>query len=114
MEAINQGRPKPRNTFTELLPVTLPTDASAYFSFNAAVLLANVSGKLVPKATNVMATIPGSNPIRQPKMDARSLMRAVTMAMKARAPQKVIHPPELRNDGGGIRAKITWNKDNKQ
>lgn len=35
--------PMPRNTFTALLPVTLPTEASAYLSWIAATLLANVS-----------------------------------------------------------------------
>ena len=33
----------PRKTFTALLPVTLPMDASAYWSWVAATLLANVS-----------------------------------------------------------------------
>lgn len=33
----------PKNTFTALLPVTFPTLASAYLSWMAATLLANVS-----------------------------------------------------------------------
>lgn len=41
--ARHQARPKPKNTLTELLPVTLPMDESAYLSLTAAVLLANVS-----------------------------------------------------------------------
>ena len=55
MEAMIQGIPRPMNTFTELLPVTFPIALSAVFSLTAAALLANVSGRDVPKATNVMA-----------------------------------------------------------
>ena len=55
MAAINQGNPKPRKTLTELLPVMLPIELSADSSLRAAVLLANVSGNDVPKATKVMA-----------------------------------------------------------
>jgi hypothetical protein len=43
------------NTLTELLPVTFPIALSAVFSFTAAALLANVSGREVPRATKVMA-----------------------------------------------------------
>ncbi len=53
MAAMVHGKPRPRNTLTELLPVMLPIALSAVFSFLAAILLANVSGKLVPKATNL-------------------------------------------------------------
>lgn len=52
---MSQGSPKPRNTLTELLPVTLPMALSAYFSCTAADLEANVSGSDVPRATNVIA-----------------------------------------------------------
>ena len=41
--AIDHATPNPRKTFTELLPVTLPMDESAYSSPTAATLLANVS-----------------------------------------------------------------------
>lgn len=41
--AIVHAMPMPRNTLTALLPVTLPTDESAYSSWTAATLLANVS-----------------------------------------------------------------------
>ena len=76
------GTPRPRNTFTELLPVTLPMAAiahldiyisshhtqsgclveiviplSAVFSVVAAILLAKVSGREVPRATKVIAVI---------------------------------------------------------
>ena len=43
MAAMDQATPIPRKTFTALLPVTLPMDASAYWSWVAATLLANVS-----------------------------------------------------------------------
>jgi hypothetical protein len=46
-------KPNPRNTLTEFDPVTLPIALSAVFSFFAAILLANVSGKLVPMATKL-------------------------------------------------------------
>ena len=45
MAAIDQAIPIPRKTFTALLPVTFPTDESAYSSLMAATLLANVSEK---------------------------------------------------------------------
>ena len=107
MEAIIQGSPNPRNTLTELLPVTFPTELSAVFSLTAAVLLAKVSGREVPRATKVMAVTGSSRPMRQPKMEARSPMRAVRTAMKPRATTKVIQPRELRKLGGGTMAKIT-------
>ena len=55
MAAIIQGIPRPINTFTELLPVTFPIELSAVFSEVAAILLAKVSGREVPRATKVMA-----------------------------------------------------------
>ena len=55
MAAIIQGRPKPKKTFTLLLPVTLPMALSAVFSPAAAAFDANVSGNEVPRATNVIA-----------------------------------------------------------
>ena len=57
MAAMVQGSPSPKNTLTELLPVTLPMELSAVFSVTAAILLAKVSGKDVPSATKVMAVI---------------------------------------------------------
>ena len=53
---MTQGSPRPRKTLTELLPVMLPMALSACLSWHAAVLLANKSGKLVPNATNVIAS----------------------------------------------------------
>ena len=55
MAAMSHGRPSPRNTLTELEPVTLPMALSAVSSIVAACLLANRSGRLVPSATNVIA-----------------------------------------------------------
>ena len=55
MDAISHGRPRPRNTLTELLPVIFPMALSAFFSPTAAALEAKVSGKDVPRATNVIA-----------------------------------------------------------
>ena len=43
MLATSQANPRPRKTLTELLPVTLPNEPSAYLSCTAAVLLANAS-----------------------------------------------------------------------
>ncbi len=50
---MTHGKPKPRKTLTELLPVTLPIALSAVFSFLAAIALANVSGSDVPRATKL-------------------------------------------------------------
>ena len=52
-----QGRPSPRKTLTELLPVTFPMELSAVFSLTAAIFPAKVSGREVPSATKVMAVI---------------------------------------------------------
>ena len=57
MAAMIHGIPRPIKTLTELLPVTLPIELSAVFSLTAAILLAKVSGREVPRATNVMAVI---------------------------------------------------------
>ena len=50
-----QAMPMPKNTFTELEPVTLPTAASAFVLSATACLLAKRSGRDVPTATNVIA-----------------------------------------------------------
>lgn len=89
---------------TELLPFTLPTELSAVFSLMAAVLLANVSGILVPKATNVMAVMASGRPIRHPKQAARSFMMAVRTPIIAKETQNVGQPPKYF--GGGMKAKI--------
>lgn len=69
--------PMPKNTFTALLPVTFPIEESAYLSFCAAILLANVSGTDVPNATKEIAVTESLRPIVHPKCDARSLINAV-------------------------------------
>lgn len=56
MAAMDQATPMPRKTFTALLPVTLPMDASAYWSWVAATLLANVSEEEEEKDNEQSAT----------------------------------------------------------
>ena len=107
MAAMDQGRPRPRNTLTELLPVTFPMELSACFSEMAAVLEAKRSGREVPIATRVMAFTAGFRLIKQPKILARSEMMVVKIAMKIKAPKKQGHPPPI--EGGGIMAKIVLN-----
>ena len=108
MHAINQGVPRPRNTLTELLPVTLPTAASACFSLKTAHLLANKSGRLVPSATKVMAVTSALSPIRQPNMVARSPTITVRSPIIPRATQNVNQPPN--HVQGGQTANITCKK----
>lgn len=59
MAAMDQATPMPRKTFTALLPVTLPMDASAYWSWVAATLLANVSEEEEEKDNDRLATYRG-------------------------------------------------------
>jgi len=68
--ATTHGRPRPRKTFTEFDPVTLPIAASACFSCLAAVIDANVSGSEVPRATKVIALIGAGTPSTHPNADA--------------------------------------------
>lgn len=103
MDAMSQGRPRPRKTFTELLPFIFPIELSAVFSPTAACLLANVSGILVPKATRVMAVILSSRLTRHPNRVARSPMMAVIRPITARERKNAGHPP--RYFGGGTNAK---------
>lgn len=91
---MTQGRPRPKNTFTELLPFTFPTELSAVFSIMAAVLLANVSGILVPSATKVMAVMGFGRPIKQPKIPAKSPMIAVKRPMTDKDMMNVGQPPK--------------------
>lgn len=78
IDEITHGSPRPRNTLTQLDPVTLPTAASAYSDVWAAVLLAKVSGREVPRATKVIAVTDGLSPITHPKMVATSPTNIVT------------------------------------
>ena len=87
------GRPRPRNTFTQLEPVMLPIAASACLDYSAAVFDANVSGSEVPRATNEMAVTDASSPITHPNNEAISATIAVIIPMKHRAITKHNHPP---------------------
>lgn len=78
---------------TELDPVTFPIALSAYLSALAAAIEAKVSGREVPKATNVIAVIEGLMPRMQPKRLANSPTTAVTTPMTHRAEKKQAHPP---------------------
>jgi len=78
VEAMAHGRPRPKKTFTEFDPVTLPIAESAYSDDLAAVILAKVSGKEVPRATRVMAVTDSSMPTTHPKSSAISPTMPVT------------------------------------
>ena len=91
--AITQGRPRPRNTFTEFDPVTLPTDASAVDSQVAANIEAKVSGRDVPNATKVMAVTDGLIKRTHPNKSANSPMMKVVKPMKAKEITKHGNPP---------------------
>mmetsp|Transcript_13309 Transcript_13309/g.39688 ORF Transcript_13309/g.39688 Transcript_13309/m.39688 type:complete len:244 (-) Transcript_13309:1189-1920(-) len=95
-----QGSPIPRNTFTELLPVTLTMEASAYSSCLAAAREANKSGTEVPRATMEMAVMASSMPSAQPKSSARSPMMIVKKPMPSKENTKQTQPP--RKVGGGV------------
>ena len=63
----------PRNTVMELAAITLPRELSAVGSITAAFLVANTSIKEVPKVTKVIAVTSSFNPIKHPKILAKSL-----------------------------------------
>mmetsp|Transcript_113460 Transcript_113460/g.327654 ORF Transcript_113460/g.327654 Transcript_113460/m.327654 type:complete len:216 (+) Transcript_113460:445-1092(+) len=88
------GRPIPKKTLTELLPVTLMIEASAVSSWTAAVIEANKSGIDVPSATKVIAVMESSMPQTQPNSSAKSMMKAVRMAMCTNANMKHNQPPQ--------------------
>lgn len=102
---MTQGRPRPKKTLTELLPVTFPMELSAVFSCVAACLLANRSGKLVPKATNVMAVTLSLRPTRHPKMPAKSPIIIVNRPIILMATPNANHPPHIET-GGQIANRI--------
>ena len=104
--AITHGIPSPKNTFTEFDPVTLPIAASASSSYLAAVILAKVSGREVPKATKVMAVIDGGTIRTHPKSVANLSTIAVTKPIMARAPKKQAHP--LHIWAGGTNEKRSF------
>ena len=103
---MTQGSPRPRKTFTELEPVTFPMAESAYYDYWAACLEAKVSGRDVPRATNVIAVTADLRPRTHPKRLANSPTIAVTKPIKARATMKANHPPPHLL--GGITAKRTF------
>mmetsp|Transcript_23021 Transcript_23021/g.40514 ORF Transcript_23021/g.40514 Transcript_23021/m.40514 type:complete len:128 (-) Transcript_23021:621-1004(-) len=103
-----QGKPRPRKTLTELLPVTLPMELSAQSSCRAAVLEANVSGRLVPSATRVIAVISSGIPTQQPSNLAMSPTIAVTHPIIPSAQKKQGQPPPSL--AGGVSAKIAFQK----
>ena len=105
---MTQGRPSPRKTLTEFEPVTFPTAESAVGNYLAAVILANVSGREVPRATKVIAVMESSIPQTQPRREATSPTTAVTAPMKERATRNAGHPPPQWL--GGTHAKITFQK----
>jgi len=70
--ATTHGNPKPRYTLTELDPVTFAIEASAYVSYEAAIMDAKVSGSDVPRATKVIAVTDGLILRTQPKRSANS------------------------------------------
>ena len=112
IEAITHGRPSPRNTLTELLPVMLPTAESACFDVLAAVTEARVSGRDVPRATMVMAVTDCSRPRAHPKRVATSATMAVIVPIMASAMMKAAHP--LQVFLGGIQAKASFQKIHKK
>ena len=103
---MSHGRPSPKNTLTELDPVTLPIAASACLLYSAAALDANVSGNDVPRATNDIAVTDYFSPITHPNKDAISPTTAVITPMKARAMKNANHP--LQYLAGGTMAKMTF------
>uniref|UniRef100_A0A915JGW8 Uncharacterized protein n=1 Tax=Romanomermis culicivorax TaxID=13658 RepID=A0A915JGW8_ROMCU len=75
-------------------------------------LEANVSGKLVPNATKVIAVIVSSKCTKQPNVEAKSPTKAVTKPMRKSAAENVSHPP--KSPGGGTKAaNVFHGKDNK-
>jgi hypothetical protein len=103
MEAIVQGKPSPRKTFTELDPVIFPIAESALSLLSAAILEAIVSGRDVPKATKVIAVTACLSLIAQPSKLAISPTIAVQRPIIARAKKNAGQP--WRYLLGGIIAK---------
>jgi hypothetical protein len=108
MDAISHGSPRPRKTFTEFDPVTLPIELSAVRSIVAACLLAKRSGRLVPMATNVMAVIESGRPTRHPNVAARSPTIAVRSPINSNDTTNDSQPPSM--EGGGTNANSNWKK----
>mmetsp|Transcript_44107 Transcript_44107/g.117034 ORF Transcript_44107/g.117034 Transcript_44107/m.117034 type:complete len:331 (-) Transcript_44107:940-1932(-) len=105
-EPMHHGMPSPRNTLTELLPVTLPMLLSAVASWTAAVMEAKVSGRDVPMATTVIAVMESSQCSAQPNMLAKSPMIAVRPPISTKDTMK--HNIPSQRLGGGTIADITF------
>ena len=93
MDAISHGNPSPRKTLTEFEPVTLPIAESAVGELLAADMDANVSGKDVPRATNVMAVTESLTPHTHPNTSAAYPTTTVIIPMQAKEHTKAGHPP---------------------
>lgn len=103
---MTHGSPRPTKMFTELEPVTLPMAESANSEFKAAVLLANVSGREVPMATNVIAVTDSFKNMLHPRIVAASATTAVMVPIKQIATKKAAQPPYIFT--GGIHEKRTF------
>lgn len=103
---MSHGRPQPRNTFTAFDPLMLPTAASALSDCFAAVILANVSGSDVPRATSVMAATDSLIDRTQPRTVATSPTIYVTIPIIASDMKKHGPPPIM--PAGGTNANNTF------
>mmetsp|Transcript_63707 Transcript_63707/g.166793 ORF Transcript_63707/g.166793 Transcript_63707/m.166793 type:complete len:241 (+) Transcript_63707:794-1516(+) len=105
------GMPRPRKTFTELLPVTLTMDASAYLSCAAAAMDAKRSGMEVPRATKVRAVTESGIPVTQPKSSAKSITMHVMAPMATKEATKQTHPPAKAGGGTEIAKRSFHGKE---
>lgn len=93
--ANTHGIPSPKNTFTELDPVTLPIAGSAQVESLAAFMDARVSGSDVPIPTIVIAVTEDLSPMTHPNKFANSPTIAVMIPIKESATKKANHPPHF-------------------
>lgn len=105
MDAMAHGSPRPKKTLTAFEPVIFPTAASAFGELLAALILANVSGSDVPRATSVIADTDSSMLRTHPKTVANSPTMNVMIPIYVNATKKAGPPPHIL--GGGIVAKMT-------
>jgi len=80
---------------TELEPVMFPIAESAYLEPRAAVILAKVSGREVPRATKVIAVTGGLMYMAHPSRLANSPTTRVTTPIRARDTKKAAHPLQI-------------------
>lgn len=81
----------------------LPTAESAPSDDLAAVILANVSGREVPRATNVMAVTASDIPKQHPNNPATSPTKNVIIPIMEIPTPNAAHPPQAW--AGGMQAK---------